>query len=254
MGILWDFQFLIKGRSVNVHFPWSPGEHAQLLRPMEGGKNPPNLFVVGGVGDLPMVTKKPTTKLGQKSTVVGSILLFGAGWWFVFLYGILQHRYFKSPFLKPPIWGIFIFFQPPNKKSKWLTRNKNRQDFPLKVAWRSPGEKFSVVFYNDFAHIPWEDTPNFPKPPKRKNSFINCWWNIRGTFQGYVGEILVVFLLKKAHLPHFHCVFYIFFWKKCLPFWFNSEKGRFCFHVIHNSYCFCWFMLRSICMNLECCT
>ena len=53
-----------------------PGEHAQLLRPMEGGKNPPNLFVVGGVGDLPMVTKKPTTKLGQKSTVVGSILLF----------------------------------------------------------------------------------------------------------------------------------------------------------------------------------
>jgi len=47
---------------------------------MEGGKNPPNLFFVGGVGDLPMVTKKPTTKLGQKSTVVGSILLFGAGW------------------------------------------------------------------------------------------------------------------------------------------------------------------------------
>ena len=110
------------------------------------------------------------------------------------------------------------------------------------------------VSFNDFAHIPWEDSTNFPKPPKRKNSFINCWWNIRGTFQGYVGEILVVFLLKKAHLPHFHCVFYIFFWKKCLPFWFNSEKGRFCFHVIHNSYCFCWFMLRSICMNLECCT
>ena len=24
--------------------------------------------------------------------------------------------------------------------------------------------------------------PNFPKPPKRQNSFINCWWNIRGLF------------------------------------------------------------------------
>ena len=25
-----------------------------------------------------------------------------------------------------------------------------------------------VVIYNDFAHIPWEDTPNFPKPPTKK--------------------------------------------------------------------------------------
>ena len=44
---------------------------------------------------------------------------------------------------------------------------------------------------NDFAHIPWEDTPNLPNPPpKKKYFFLNCWWNIRGTFQGYVGEIL----------------------------------------------------------------
>ena len=50
--------------------------------------------------------------------------------------------------------------------------------------------------------IPWEDTPNFPKPPKRKNSFINCWWNIRGTFQGYVGEILEIGYIWKLYTKY----------------------------------------------------
>ena len=59
--------------------------------------------------------------------------------------------------------------------------------------------------FNDFAHIPWEDTPNFPKPPKRKNSFINCWWNIRGTFQGYVGEILESWISGR----------YTYIWEMC---------------------------------------
>ena len=43
---------------------------------------------------------------------------------------------------------------------------------------------------NDFAHIPWEDTPDPPKPWKERNSFRNCWWRIPGIFQGYVGKIL----------------------------------------------------------------
>ena len=54
------------------------------------------------------------------------------------------------------------------------------------------------VSFNDCAHIPWEDSTNFPKPPKRKNSFINLWWNIRGTFQGYVGEILESWISMKS--------------------------------------------------------
>ncbi len=29
-----------------------------------------------------------------------------------------------------------------------------------------------------------------PNPHKERNSFINCWWNFQGIFQGYVGEIL----------------------------------------------------------------
>ena len=29
-----------------------------------------------------------------------------------------------------------------------------------------------------------------PNPHKERNSLINCWWNIRGIFQGYVGGIL----------------------------------------------------------------
>ena len=42
---------------------------------------------------------------------------------------------------------------------------------------------------NDFAHIPWEDTPNFPKPPQMKE--IPSWTvgeTSRGVLQGY--EIL----------------------------------------------------------------
>ena len=26
----------------------------------------------------------------------------------------------------------------------------------------------AVPFLNNFAHIPWEDTPDFPKPPQKK--------------------------------------------------------------------------------------
>ncbi len=29
-----------------------------------------------------------------------------------------------------------------------------------------------------------------PNPQKERNPFINCWWNVWGIFQGYVGEIL----------------------------------------------------------------
>ncbi len=43
---------------------------------------------------------------------------------------------------------------------------------------------------NDFAHIPWEGTPDFPKPTTKKFRNRNCWWRVRGIFQGYVGEIL----------------------------------------------------------------
>ena len=33
--------------------------------------------------------------------------------------------------------------------------------------------------------------PKLPQNPhKGRNSFINCWWNVRSIFQGYVGEIL----------------------------------------------------------------
>ena len=43
---------------------------------------------------------------------------------------------------------------------------------------------------NDFAHIPWEDTPNFPKPTQRKTFLHKLLIHVPGTFQGYVGEIL----------------------------------------------------------------
>ena len=46
------------------------------------------------------------------------------------------------------------------------------------------------MIFNDFAHIPWEDTPDFPNPPQGNKFLQNCWWRVQGIFQGYVGEIL----------------------------------------------------------------
>ena len=34
--------------------------------------------------------------------------------------------------------------------------------------WPSRRVSPQESWFNDFAHIPWEDTPNFPKPPQRK--------------------------------------------------------------------------------------
>ena len=49
---------------------------------------------------------------------------------------------------------------------------------------------------------PWEDgPPNFPfHPNKERKSFINCWWNIRGIFQGYVGGILETWIYNSLKL------------------------------------------------------
>ena len=46
--------------------------------------------------------------------------------------------------------------------------------------------------FNDFAHIPWEGTPDFPKQTQRKEIpkqklLVKGRF---GIFQGYVGEIL----------------------------------------------------------------
>ena len=49
----------------------------------------------------------------------------------------------------------------------------------------------SLLFINDFAQIPLEDTPDLPKPLQReKFLWLNCWWRVRGIFQGHVGEII----------------------------------------------------------------
>ena len=48
--------------------------------------------------------------------------------------------------------------------------------------------------FNDFAHIPWEDTPNFPKHPKERKSFSFTEGVKRPTnvaSRGYVGGILI---------------------------------------------------------------
>ena len=59
---------------------------------------------------------------------------------------------------------------------------------------RKPAGLQGCKSFNDFAHLPWEDTPNFPKPPQRKE-FLDkllvkhpgylpgvCGWDLRELF------------------------------------------------------------------------
>ena len=39
-------------------------------------------------------------------------------------------------------------------------------------------------------NIPLEHTPDIPKPPNERNSFINCWLGVWGMLQGSVGKVL----------------------------------------------------------------
>ena len=39
-------------------------------------------------------------------------------------------------------------------------------------------------------HTPLEHTPDIPKPPNERNSFINCWLGVWGMLQGSVGKFL----------------------------------------------------------------
>ena len=44
-----------------------------------------------------------------------------------------------------------------------------------------------ITYINDFAHIPWEDTPNFPKPPQRKKFLHKLLVKILGYLPGVCG-------------------------------------------------------------------
>ena len=42
---------------------------------------------------------------------------------------------------------------------------------------------------------PWSipQTPDIPKPPNERNSFINCWLGVWGMLQGSVGKVLEIY-------------------------------------------------------------
>ena len=75
--------------------------------------------------------------------------------------------------------------KPLKSHKKWLGR--------LKI-FSLCGVSFFGPYFHDFAHIPWKDTPNFTKPPKRKK-FLHkllvkcpgylpgvCGWDLRQFF------------------------------------------------------------------------
>ena len=78
-------------------------------------------------------------------------------------------------------WGNF-FMDYERKNPKWS----------IKPIWSNLSKLRSMI-------LPTGPLGKYPKlplsPPQRKEySFINCWWNVRGIFQGYVGEILEIWV------------------------------------------------------------
>ena len=54
----------------------------------------------------------------------------------------------------------------------------------MSSSWK--GQQRSMILPTYPGKIP-QTSPN---PQKERNPFTNCWWNVRGIFQGYVGEVL----------------------------------------------------------------
>ena len=56
----------------------------------------------------------------------------------------------------------------------------------------------SYCWFNDFAHIPWEDTPNFPKPPQRKEILHKLLVKHLGYLPGVCGWDLRLMVQKSG--------------------------------------------------------
>ena len=60
---------------------------------------------------------------------------------------------------------------------------------------------FDDPFFNDFAYIPWEDTPNFPKPPQRKEILHKLLVKHLGYLPGVCGWDLRFLSSNTNYLP-----------------------------------------------------
>ena len=84
-----------------------------------------------------------------------------------------------------------IRFQSTSSQNVWSTSPLQEPHWPPKLLVKQPKAGHRRENPWICPQGPWEDTPDFPfHTHKERNSFINCWWNVRGIFQGYVGEIL----------------------------------------------------------------
>ena len=72
---------------------------------------------------------------------------------------------------------------PPNGRFGKSSTQKSLLVGDILVPWR-------VSLINDFAHIPWEDTPSFPKPPQRKKFLHKLLVKHAGYLPGVCGWIL----------------------------------------------------------------
>ena len=85
----------------------------------------------------------------------------------------------------------------PQRRSKGSAKESGKAWIFLakKIPERFPNWKFEDVFFgclilvlvNDFAHLPWADSPNFQKNAHNSKDFpyINCWFSrFLGIFQG----------------------------------------------------------------------
>ena len=52
----------------------------------------------------------------------------------------------------------------------------------------------SLKTFKGKPNIPLEHTPDIPKPPNERNSFINCWLGVWGMLQGSVAKFLETYV------------------------------------------------------------
>ena len=140
-----------------------------------------------------LVTSCKYARSSVFSKTGGSMPLHNSGLWPIYIY-IIIWKTITSKIIY--LHYILVLLHPLNLKSgkwrfiHWDSRTKKRHvSHPggdIKRDWTHLGGAIRFCPHTLGRY------PKLPKPPKDKNFFINCWWNIRGTFQGYVGEILKV--------------------------------------------------------------
>ena len=95
-------------------------------------------------------------------------------------------------------WMFFSVLQRESKQKPMGRHNSKPRAIITLLLW---------PLFNDFAHIPWEDTPNSPKPPQRKKFLHKLLVKFPGYLPGVCGWDLRFVHTLTSNCPgflHYH--------------------------------------------------